>query len=398
MKAQRRKLNSTRVLVGITGSVAAYKAVDLIRRFRDDGASVKVIMTDASSRFITPLSIELSAGSGNCFNGIFDDPMAHIELAVESDLMVIAPATANTIGKFAQGLADDLLSACFMAFRGPVVLAPAMNWRMYESPAFVENLRLLKERGAVEVDPEEGPLACGEFGKGRMARVESIMEAAKAALCDKDLEGMKVVVTAGPTREYLDDVRFISNRSSGRMGHAIARMAVARGAEVILISGPTALEAPLGVSMVSVISAHEMRGAVLGAVKGADALVMNAAVADFAPATHVGGKVSKEKIKTLELIKNHDILAEVGALKSKPLVIGFAAESGADIKRAQAKRKAKGADYIVFNDISDPEAGFDVETNKITILGSDKPVSHPLMSKESAAHLVLDLLSDRKRG
>ena len=400
MKAKRRRLNSTRVLVGITGSVAAYKAVDLIRRFKDEGASVKAIMTDASSRFITPLSVELAAGTGNCFNGLFDDPMAHIVLAVESDLMVVAPATANTIGKFAQGLADDLLGACFMAFRGPVVMAPAMNWRMYESPAFRENLRILKERGAVEVEPEEGPLACGEFGKGRMAEVSSILEAARAALCEKDLSARKVVVTSGPTCEYLDDVRFISNRSSGKMGHAIARAAAARGAHVTLISGPTALDAPLGVSYVSVTSAEQMRKAVLGEVAGADALIMSAAVADFAPAGRAGGKGPKEEIEAIELIRNPDILAEVGALNKnnnkKPIIVGFAAEAGSDTARAEEKRRAKGADYIVFNDISDPEAGFDVDTNKITILGNGSPVSHPLMSKEDAAHVVLDLVSDHE--
>lgn len=398
MKAKRRKLNNSRVLVGISGSVAAYKAVDLIRRLKDEGASVKAIMTEASSRFITPLSIELAAGPGNVFTGMFDNPMAHIELAVESDLMVVAPATANSIGKFAQGLADDLLGACFMAYRGPVVLAPAMNWRMYESTAFVENLVLLKQRGAVEVEPEEGPLACGEYGKGRMASVESIVEAAHAALSEKDLKGMKVVVTAGPTQEHMDDVRFISNRSSGKMGFSLARAAVSRGAKVTLISGPTALTPPDGASLISVISARQMMEAVLEEVSDADALVMSAAVADFAPSKRMEGKGPKEGIGELGLTKNPDILAEVSGLGKKLLVIGFAAEPGEDTRRAEEKRRAKGADFMVFNNISDPEAGFDVDTNRITVLGGKSPVSHPLMSKQEAAHVVLDLITSQEKG
>jgi len=392
MKAKRRRLNSARVLVGISGSVAAYKAVDLIRRLRDEGASVKAIMTEASCRFITPLSIELAAGPGNVFTGMFDNPMAHIELAVESDLMVVAPATANTVGKFAQGLAGDLLGACFMSYRGPVVLAPAMNWRMYESPAFRENLSLLKQRGAIEVEPDEGPLACGEYGKGRMAPVERIVEAAKAALCEKDLKGMKVVVTAGPTREHIDEVRFISNRSSGKMGYALARAAASRGAKVTLISGPTALTPPDGASFISVTSARQMLKAVLEEASDADALVMNAAVADFAPSQRMEGKSAKEGIGDISLSATPDILAEVSRLDKKPFVVGFAAEAGEDTRRAEDKRIAKGADFMVLNNISDPEAGFDVDTNRITVLGGDSPVSHPLMSKEEAAHVVLDLL------
>jgi phosphopantothenoylcysteine decarboxylase/phosphopantothenate--cysteine ligase len=397
MKDKRRKLNNSRVLVGITGSVAAYKTVDLIRRLKDEGALVKVIMTSASSRFITPLSVELAAGEGNTYCDMFDDPMSHIELAVKSDLMVVAPATANSIGKFANGIADDLLSACYMAFMGHVVIAPAMNWRMYESAAFRRNLDFLKEQGATEVEPEEGPLACGEFGKGRMAPVEDILDAAKASLMEKDLTGSHVLVTAGPTREHLDDVRFISNLSSGKMGYSIAKAAKGRGARVTLISGPSALNAPSGVSLVSVTSADEMRKAVISSVVESDALIMCAAVADFTPGTRLKGKGPKDTVNGFELRKTPDILLEVGAvvgkLDKKPLIIGFAAESGEDTKRAEKKRVEKGADYIIFNNISDPEAGFNVDTNRITVLGEKAPVEYPLMSKDDAAQIILDLIS-----
>jgi phosphopantothenoylcysteine decarboxylase/phosphopantothenate--cysteine ligase len=396
MSPKGRTLNSAKVLVGITGSVAAYKAVELIRRFRDEGASVSAVMTDASSRFITPLSVELATGQGGVFTGMFDEPLAHIELAAGADLMVVAPATANTIGRFSQGLADDLLSALFMAHRGPVVIAPAMNWRMYESPALRRNLALLKEHGVIEVEPVEGALACGEEGRGKMAPVERILEAARSSLCEKDLEGLKVVVTAGPTREHMDDVRFISNRSSGKMGYALARAALSRGAEVVLISGPVSLAPPYGARMINILSAEEMRGAVMGELDGAHALIMAAAVADFSPGEKVSGKPEKSELGPLELKATPDILTEAGRLDPGPVIVGFAAETGEDLTRAERKLKDKGADYIVFNNVSDPDAGFDVDTNKVTVLGGPEgPQSHPLMPKDEVAHIVLDLIGNK---
>lgn len=386
-----RILQNKRILFGITGSVAAYKAVELIRRLKDSGASVNVVMTEASCRFITPLSVELAAGA-KPFTGMFDDPLSHISLSTEADLMLVAPATADTIGRFSQGLAGDLLGACFMAFRGPVVLAPAMNPRMYDSPAFRRNLDYLKGLGVIEVEPSEGTLACGEEGKGRMAEVERIIEYAEAAFSSRDLSGRKVVVTAGPTREHMDPVRFISNRSSGRMGYAIARAALMRGAEVVLISGPVSLSPPPGVRLVSVETASEMRDAVLEEAGGSYALVMAAAVADFAPSGSSGTKLEKAGLDSIGLKPNPDILSEVSASSARPeILVGFAAETGNSLERARRKLKDKGLDFIVFNDVLDPEAGFDVQTNRVTVIGSQGETDLGPMQKTDLAHEILEL-------
>ncbi|MEW6213868.1 MAG: bifunctional phosphopantothenoylcysteine decarboxylase/phosphopantothenate--cysteine ligase CoaBC, partial [Nitrospirota bacterium] len=250
-------LRNKSVLLGVTGGVAAYKAVDLIRRLRDEGASVNVIMTEAAKNFITPLSLEV-ASQNRVYSDLFSDPMAHIMLPANADIMVIAPATANIIGKFAKGIADDLLSTCLLSFRGKVVIAPAMNWRMYENPIFQENLRYLLSRGIIQVGPEKGSLACEEEGIGKMSDIFEIIESIISALTKKDLLKEKIIVTAGPTREFLDPVRFISNRSSGKMGYAIARAALRRGAEVTLISGRSSLSPPKGVKFFSVETAVDM--------------------------------------------------------------------------------------------------------------------------------------------
>jgi phosphopantothenoylcysteine decarboxylase/phosphopantothenate--cysteine ligase len=395
MTEQRRSLSSRKVLLGITGSVAAYKALDLIGRLKEEGASVTAVMTDASLRFLAPLSVETATG-GKVYSGLFDDPMAHIGLARDADLMLIAPATANTVAKFAAGLAYDLLGTCFLAFRGAVVLAPAMNWRMYENPVFRENLDRLRAFGAVEAPPETGALACGEEGVGRMASTEAIVEAVKSALSEKDLAGEKIVVTAGPTREPLDAVRFISNRSSGKMGYALAGEARRRGAEVVLISGPSALGPPPGVDLIRVETAEEMRSAVLEEIKGARALVMAAAVADFAPASPSAAKLEKSSVRSIQLKPAPDILAEVGRMEERPLVVGFAAEAGDNVRRAEDKLGKKGVDVIVFNDISEPGAGFDCDTNRIAIIEGGRRDDYPLMSKEGAAGLVLDRVAARR--
>lgn len=395
MTKQRSSLSSRKVLLGITGSVAAYKALDLIGRLKEEGALVTAVMTDASLRFLDPLSVETATG-GKVYSGLFDDPMAHIALARDADLMLVAPATANTVAKFAAGLAYDLLGTCFLAFRGAVVLAPAMNWRMYENPVFRENLGRLRAFGALEVMPETGALACGEEGVGRMAPAEAIVEAVKSALSDKDLAGEKIVVTAGPTREPLDPVRFISNRSSGKMGYALAGEARHRGAEVVLISGPSALQPPPGVDLIRVETAEEMRSAVLEEIKGARALVMAAAVADFAPASTSTAKLEKSSVSSLQLKPAPDILAEVGRMDEKPLVVGFAAEAGQNVRRAEDKLGKKGVDIIVFNDISEPGAGFDCDTNRIAIIEGGRRHDYPLMSKAGAARLVLDRVAARR--
>ncbi|GAB4390434.1 MAG: bifunctional phosphopantothenoylcysteine decarboxylase/phosphopantothenate--cysteine ligase CoaBC [Thermodesulfovibrionales bacterium] len=387
-----RSLRNSRVLLAVTGSVAAYKAIDLTRRLKDEGASVRVLMTDASCRFVTPLSMELASGQ-KALTGTFQEPMSHISLPAEADLLVVAPATANSIGKFASGIADDLPSVCFMAFRGPVVVAPAMNWRMYENPVFRRNLDYLRGLGVVEVPPERGPLACGEEGVGRMAAVEAIVEASRRALEGGDLGGVKVVVTAGPTREFVDAVRFISNPSTGKMGYALARAALRRGAEVTLISGPSALEPPAGARFVPVVTAGEMRDAVMKELGGAHVLIMAAAVSDFAPASKRQGKADKSSIKSLRLAQTPDILKEAGSRKKRPLIVGFAAEAGDDRRRARNKMLQKNADMVVFNNIAEPGSGFGHDTNRVVILERDGETELPLLSKDGASDAILDRVS-----
>ena len=418
-----KSLKNRRVLLGVTGSVAAYKAIELTRRLKDEGVAVSVVMTEAATRFVTALSLQLASGE-KVHTGMFDDPLSHISLPKEADVMLVAPATANTIAKFANGFADDLLGACYLAFKGTLILAPAMNSRMYESPAFGRNLKRLLEDGAILVPPEKGTLACGEEGVGRMACIEKIIETVKTAIGTKgvgdarrDLEGEKILVTAGPTREYMDKVRFISNPSTGKMGYAIAKAAKQRGAEVTLISGPSALEPPSGVNFVSVETTKEMRDAVLGALNGSSAVIMAAAPADFSPAVSIKGKVEKESMTSLKLRQTPDILSEIGALKNRPFIVGFAAEAGEDIKRARKKLVTKNADIIVLNDITRRDAGFGADTNKVTIidkkgaglirtqvdatlrgdsLRADSPgrtssaVRLPLMTKDEVAEAILD--------
>lgn len=394
IQRSRNPLKNRRIVLGVTGSVAAYKAVDLIRRLKEEEASVTVVMTDASKHFITPLSFEIASG-GKVYEGLFDNPLAHIALAADAEIALLAPATANIIGKFAHGIADDLLSTFLLAFQGRVVMAPAMNWRMYENPVVQANIKTLKDRGVLEVVPDSGALACGEEGKGRMASIESILEAVRAADAVQDLTGKKIVVTAGPTREHMDSVRFISNRSSGKMGYALARAAWRRGADVVLITGPTALNPPDCARVVRVESASEMHSAVKAELNGIHALIMAAAVADFRPegGGHSTEKVGKSGIREIRLALNPDILAEVGKMKKRPFLIGFAADTA--IEKAREKYLKKGADLIVFNNISDPDAGFDVDTNRIVIIDNKGETAYPLMSKNEAADIILDNLINK---
>ncbi|MDO9289277.1 MAG: bifunctional phosphopantothenoylcysteine decarboxylase/phosphopantothenate--cysteine ligase CoaBC [Thermodesulfovibrionales bacterium] len=391
---KKKVLKNKKILLGVTGGVAAYKAVDLIRRLKDDGASVTVIMTDASKNFITPLSLQIASGN-KVYSGLFEDPMSHIELSRDADLMLIAPATANIIGKFANGIADDLLSTCILSFRGKVVIAPSMNWRMYENPMVRGNLKRLTAHGILQVGPDKGTLACGEEGVGRMADVNEIIEAVKSALSKKDLSKKKVIVTGGPTREYLDPVRFISNRSSGKMGYAVAGECIRRGAEVILISGPSALQAPRGLkAFVKVETAGEMREAVFKNLSKTDIVIMAAAPADFLPEKKEKIKIDKSEKLSIKFKNTPDILAEIGKLKKRPLLVGFAAETGKRLDRARAKRMRKGADIIVFNDVTEAGSGFDVDTNKITIIGKDREKPLPMMTKHEASEAILDVVSE----
>jgi phosphopantothenoylcysteine decarboxylase / phosphopantothenate---cysteine ligase len=349
-------------------------------------------MTEASKHFITPLSLEV-ASQQKVFSSVFDEPMAHISLPASADLMLIAPATANMISKLAHGAADDLLSACFLSYTGKAIIAPAMNRRMYENRTVQENLAKLASSGVSQVGPERGSLACGEEGIGRMADVADIVEAAREALTKKDLAGEKIVVTAGPTREYLDPVRFISNRSSGKMGYALAKAARNRGAEVTLISGPTSLRVPGGVSFVGVETSGEMADAVKKTVQhNATVLIMAAAVADFGPVRRFETKVGKEELTSLELRRTEDIISSVSGKKKRPFIIGFAAETGADIARAEAKMKRKKMDMIVFNDVTEPGAGFDVDTNRVVVIDGKGSTRLGTMGKDAVADAIFDRL------
>lgn len=386
-------LTGKRITIGVTGGIGAYKAAELISRLREEGAVVRVVMTRAAQEFIRPLTLQVLSG-GAVYTGLFEgaDPLPHITLARESDLLVIYPATAHFVGQAAWGLASDLLTTLLLGFEGPVVLCPAMNARMYTSPPVQENLRRLVARGYVVVPPETGRLACGETGPGRLPPPDVAVEFIRGALVQKDMAGLGVLVTAGPTREALDPVRYLTNRSSGKMGYAVARAARDRGARVTLISGPTALPPPPGISFKAVETAIEMREAVLEAFGAADVVVMAAAVSDYRPAI-----VSREKIKkgavpvTLDLVPNPDILEELGRIKGKQLLVGFAAETGDLVAQAQAKALKKNLDLVVANDVRQEGAGFAVDTNVVSLVFRDGQfLELPKMEKYAVAHRILD--------
>lgn len=386
-----------KILLGITGSIAAYKAVEVARGLVKKEALVQVVMTANACRFIAPLTFAAVTGRPVCTDDtdfMENGEMSHISLAAQSDLVLIAPATANIIGKAANGIADDLLSTLLLVARQPILMAPAMNCRMHEHPAVQSNIRLLGTRGVEILGPCSGDLACGEEGSGRMidpadiiARVEEILTGAG------DLQGKKIVVTAGPTREPVDPVRFISNRSSGKMGYAIALAAARRGARVVLVSGPTSLSRPAGLeSYAGITTASEMREAVLSHSEGADALIMAAAVSDYRPTDAAAQKIKKQgDTLTIVLEKTRDILTEIGRHKKRPLMVGFAAETEDLEKNAQEKCRRKKLDLIVANDVSKPGVGFDSDDNEAVIMTATGRAEHlPLMSKTQLADRILD--------
>ena len=390
------KLKNKSVLLGVSGGVAAYKAVELVRRLKDEGASVTVIMTGAAGQFITPLSLEV-ASQNIVYTSLFDPPLAHIDLPARADVMVLAPATANIIAKFAHGIADDLLSTCFLSFQGRIVIAPSMNWKMYENQVVQENLRKITSLGVIQVGPEKGSLACGEEGMGRLSGISDIVEAVKGAVTVKDMSNEKVVVTAGPTREYIDPVRFISNRSSGKMGYALARAARDRGAEVTLISGPSSLQRPCGLKFVQVETSEEMLGAVeKETADDTTVLIMTAAVADFKPKERSASKMEKSENMTLQLRKADDIISHITCRDKRPFVIGFAAETGDNVDRAEKKLRQKNMDMIVFNDVLVPGAGFEVDTNSVVIIDGKGKIVTGLLGKDSVADIVLDRFVENK--
>lgn len=394
-------LQNKRVILGITGGIAAYKGVELLRLLTKAGADVHVIMTRAAQEFITPLTFQTLSSNPvhtELFNLIAEREIGHISLADRADLFLIAPATANCIAKLAGGIADDMLTTTALATRAPLLIAPAMNVNMFTNPVYRLNERKLRRLGYLFVPPEKGALACGWEGEGKLAAPETILEAALAALTAKDLAGQTIMVTAGPTREEIDAVRYISNHSSGKMGYALARSAVRRGARVILVSGPVCLAPPCGVELVPVGSAEEMRTAVMERLPECSVVIKSAAVADYRPLERSSGKVKKRAgDMTLLLTRNPDILAELGTLEKRPFLVGFAAETDNLEAYAAGKLKEKNLDLIVANDVSQSDAGFNVETNRALLLFRDgRRLECPLMSKDRLSALILDQLPGRR--
>jgi phosphopantothenoylcysteine decarboxylase/phosphopantothenate--cysteine ligase len=389
-------LQSKRILLGVTGSIAAYKAADLASQLTQAGAEVDVILTEAATKFITPLTFQSLTGR-TAYRDLWgsDAHVIHVGLGERADLLVIAPATADVIARLAHGLANDLLTVTALAARCPVLVAPAMDGGMFAHPATQANLKTLAERGVTLLGPAEGRMASGLVGRGRMVEPEEILGHVRLALGRKGpLAGRRIVVTAGGTQEPIDPVRFISNRSSGKQGFAVAQVALDRGAQVTLVAGPTALGAPIGARRVDVTTAAEMAEAVL-AVADADALIMAAAVADFRPAQAADQKIKKAAVPLVELETTVDILSAVAERREatgKPtVVVGFAAESENLIENAREKVFRKRLSLIVANDISAKDAGFSVDTNRVTLIGSGGGVEPlPLMSKEQVAEVVLE--------
>ena len=389
-------LTGKRVILGVTGSIAAYKAAYIASALAQREADVHVVMTEHATELVGPPTFWSITGN-LVLTGLFDPPtkpeMTHVSLSEIADLLLIAPATANVIGKLANGIADDMLSTMALVVRCPIVIAPAMNVNMYTNPIVVANMDRLRQRGHVFVEPETGRLACGEQGVGRLADPEQIVRVVEEVLLGvaRDYAGLKVVVTAGPTQEPIDPVRFISNRSSGKMGYALAESAARRGAAVTLVSGPTDLGDPLGVEVIKVTTVKEMFEAVKRLVSDADLLISAAAPADFTPAEVSGQKIKKSEKLTLEMDKAVDILAEVGKRKGDLVLVGFAAETTDLEKYAADKLKKKGLDLVVANDVSNGSDVFGSDTNEVTLISrSGDKVHWPRMSKREVAKAILD--------
>ena len=389
-------LEGKTVILGVTGGIAVYKAVELLRLLTKAGARVHVVMTKAAAEFVAPLTFQTLSGNpvhSELFNLISEQEISHISLADRADLFIIAPATANFVGKLANGIADDLLTTTVMATKAPVVIVPAMNVNMYDNSIYQENEARLKQHGYVFVEPATGWLACGWEGKGKMQEPAVILEEAIKHLTLKDMHGLKVLVTAGPTREEIDPVRYITNHSSGRMGFAIARAARLRGAEVTLVSGPVSIAPPFGLEPVPVTTAAEMQSAVLARAQSCDIIIKAAAVADYKPLRRAGQKIKKKGAESeIPLVKTGDILAELGKIKrAGQTLVGFAAETEQLEENARVKLAAKNLDMIVANDVSAEGAGFNGETNIVRFIWRDgRSEKLPLMSKEQVAGELLD--------
>jgi phosphopantothenoylcysteine decarboxylase/phosphopantothenate--cysteine ligase len=397
-----RWLEGKTLVVGLSGGIACYKAADVVRLLRSGGARVRVVMTNHAREFITPLTLQTLAGepvSTDLFDLTQESEIGHIRLADTADAVIVAPATANLIGKLAHGLGDDLLTTVLLATRAPVLLAPAMNVHMWENKLVQANLRTLRELEWRIIEPSVGYLACGYEGAGRLADPAVILAEAERAVGPHDLRGERVLVTAGPNREPIDPVRFISNRSSGRMGYAVAAAAWRRGADVVLVSGPTALDPPHGVRLVPATTAAEMRNAVTRELDDATMLLMAAAVADYRPAAPAAQKLKKHPGPLrLELERTVDILGELRGRTGDRLVVGFAAETENVVGNAERKLREKGLDLIVANDVARSDAGFEVDTNAVVLIDASGRTDVPLASKAEIADRILDRVVALRRG
>lgn len=389
------------VLLGVTGGIAAYKAAEILSRLKKEGINVDVIMTKHAQEFIAPLTFQSLSGNKtvvDMFDNNFIPDIEHISLAKKADIILIAPATANIIAKLVYGLADDMLSTVALASKAKLVIAPAMNTVMYEAEVTQKNIASLKERGAIFIEPVEGLLACNDVGRGKMEDPEKIVEAVVAHLYqEEDLKGKKVLVTAGPTRESIDPVRFLSNRSTGKMGYEVAREAFRRGAEVTLVSGKVNLRPPYGVTIIDVESAQEMYEAVMDRAEASDIIIKSAAVADYRPKNQSDRKIKKkEGDMAIELDRTHDILQELGKKKKEgQVLVGFAAETDDLIQNAQSKMERKNLDLIIANDIKKEGAGFANDTNIVTIIDQKgRQESLPMMKKSEVAKSIFDRISE----
>lgn len=397
-------LRGRTVVVGVCGGIAAYKAAELVRALVKAGATVRAAMTPSAQQFIGPMTLQALTGqpvATDLFDLGQESDIGHIRAADGADLVIVAPATANAIARMAAGMANDIVTAIVLATRAPVLLAPAMNVNMWQHPATQHNVATLVARGAYTVGPDAGFLACRWTGPGRMAEPADIVEAARRALSPQDLAGRRIAISAGPTYEPIDPVRFVGNRSSGRMGFALALAALRRGADVTLVTGPVALEPPIGATVVRVATAREMKAAIDRAARDADAVIMAAAVADFrakSPARHKL-KRSEQAAPAIALAPNPDILAGLGRARGRrrrPVLVGFAAETRDVVAYAERKLAAKRCDLVVANDVSQPDAGFDVDTNRVVIVSRDAPAEAvPLATKLEIAHRILDRVRER---
>ena len=393
------RLTGKSIVLGVTGSIASYKAASLARRLLTEGAIVRVVMTHSAQRFVAPLTFEALTGHP-VFTDLFESSnapptkmvMPHLALADGADLIAIAPASAHCVAKLAHGLADDLLTTLVLAAECPVVVAPAMDGGMWTHPAVCANVLTLRQRGVTVLEPEVGPLASGRVGQGRFPDEDIILAAISGALCSKDFRGRRILITAGPTQEPLDPVRFLSNRSSGKMGWALAEAARDRGADVVLLAGPTSLAPVPNVEYVPVVTSEEMRKEVVTRFPGTDVLIMAAAVADFRPSRPARGKVPKGRgVRMLALEPTTDILKDLPPRRAGQVVVGFAAETGELVARARGKLIDKALDLIVANDLTEPGAGFGTDTNRATFLDrTGRCDALPLMSKPELAHRILD--------